>query len=101
MAVLNTTLTLLTGPQLAVPAPPLLVDALERVEVTTSDTARSGFQLVLAAGRTGPADLLDFPLLRLPLLRPFHRVVLVVTFAGTPRVLMDGVITHREVTPGS
>jgi hypothetical protein len=101
MAVVGTTLTLLTGPTLAVPAPPLVVDALERVEVTTSDTARSGFQLVFATGRSGPADLLDFPLLRLPLLRQFHRVVLLVTFAGTPRVLMDGVITHREVTPGS
>jgi hypothetical protein len=101
MAVLGTTLTLLTGPSVAVPAPSLVVDALERVEVTTSDSARSGFQLVFAAGRSGPAALLDFPLLSLPLLRQFHRVVLVVTFAGTPKVLMDGVITHREVTPGS
>jgi hypothetical protein len=101
MAIPGVTLTLLTGPTLAVPAPPVVVDALERVEVTTSDSARSGFQLVFAAGRSGPADLPDFSLLRLPLLRPFHRVVLLVTFAGTPRVLMDGVITHREVTPGS
>jgi hypothetical protein len=101
VAALGTLLTLLTGPTIAAPAPPLVVDGLERVEVTTSDSARSGFQLVFAAGRSGPVDLLDFPLLSLPLLRAFHRVVLVVTFAGTPKVLMDGVITHREVTPGS
>ena len=101
MALLGTTLTLLTGPSLAVPAPPQLVEALERVEVTTSDSARSGFQLVFATGRAGAGALLDFPLLTLPLLRQFHRVVLVATFAGTPRVLMDGVVTHREVTPGA
>ena len=28
-------------------------------------------------------------------------MVLVVTFGGVPRVLMDGVITHRELTPGA
>jgi hypothetical protein len=100
MALLGTTLTVLIGPTVAVPAPPLLIENLERVEVTTSDTARSGFQIVFAAGRSGPADLLDFPLLAAPLLRPFNRVVLVVTFAGMPKVLMDGVITHRELTPG-
>jgi len=101
MALLSTTLTLLIGPTVAVPAPPLLVENLDRVEVTTSDTARSGFQLVFAAGRSGPADIVDFPLLTLPLLRPFNRVVLMVNFGGLPKVLMDGVITHRELTPGS
>ncbi|MGH4024788.1 MAG: hypothetical protein ACRDRV_09405 [Pseudonocardiaceae bacterium] len=101
MALLGTTLTLLIGPTIAVPAPPLLVENLERVEVTTSDTGRSGFQLVFAAGRAGPADLVDYPLLTLPLLKPFNRVVLVVTFGGLPKVLMDGVIAHREVTPGA
>jgi len=100
MALLGTTLTVLIGPTIPVPAPPLLVENLERVEVRTSDAARSGFQLVFAAGRSGPTDLLDFPLLTLPLLRPFSRVVLIVAFGGVPKVLMDGVITHRELTPG-
>ena len=101
MAQLGTTLRVLIGPTLPVPAPALLMENLDRVEVTTSDTARSGFQLVFTAGRSGPADVLDYPLLALPLLRQFSRVILVVTFAGTPRVLMDGFITHRELTPGT
>ena len=101
MALLGTTLTLLVGPTIAVPAPSLLIENLERVEVTTSDTARSGFQLVFAAGRSGSTDLVDFPLLSLPLLGPFNRVVLVVNFGGLPKVLMDGVITHRELLPGT
>jgi hypothetical protein len=100
MALLGTYLTLLIGPTVAVPAPVTLMENLERVEVTTSDSERSGFQLVFAAGRSGPGDLVDFPLLTVPLLRPFNRVVLVVTFSGVPKVLMDGVITHRELTPG-
>jgi hypothetical protein len=101
MALPATTLTLLTGPTVAVPAPPLLLDALDRVEVSTSDTGRSGFQLVFTMGRSGSADLVDFPLLGLPLLEAFHRVVLVVRFGGLAQVLMDGVVTHRELTPGT
>lgn len=97
----STTLTLLTGPTVAVPAPPLLLDALDRIEVTNSDTGRSGFQIVFTTGRSGSADLVDFPLFTEQVLQAFHRVVLVVTFAGRPQVLMDGVVTHRELTSGT
>jgi hypothetical protein len=100
MAPLSTTLTLLIGPTLPVPASPTLLDALDHVEVTTSDRGRSGFQIVFSAGRSGSADLIDYPLLSRPELRPFSRVVLLVAFGGPPRVLMDGVVTHRELMPG-
>ncbi len=100
MAPLSTTLTLRIGPTLPVPASPLLLDALDHVEVTTSDRGRSGFQIVFSAGRSGSADLIDYPLLSQPELRPFSRVVLLVAFGGPPKVLMDGVITHRELLPG-
>ena len=101
MAVLTTTLTLLIGPTVPVPAPAVLLDALDHVEVTTSDTGRSGFQIVFSAGRSGAPDLIDYPLLSQPALRLFSRVVLLVTFGGPPKVLMDGVITHRELIPGN
>lgn len=94
-------LTLLIGPTVAVPAPPLLTEALQSVEVTHSDEGRSGFQLVFQAGRDALTGLIDYPLLSLPLLRPFNRVVLIVTFQGIPSVLMDGVITHQQLNPGS
>jgi hypothetical protein len=94
-------LTLLIGPTVPVPAPPSLTDALDRVEVTHSDEGRSGFQLSFVAGRSGPADLADYPLLTLPLLKPFSRVVMVVTFGVVPRVLIDGVITHQELAPSN
>ena len=70
-------------------------------QVTHSDAGRSGFQLVFQAGRDPVTGLIDYPLLSLPLLRPFTRVVLIVTFGGIPSVLMDGIITHQQLDPGS
>jgi hypothetical protein len=101
MSILGTTLTLLIGPTVAVPAPPTVIENLRRVEVTTSDDARSGFQLTFDAGRSGPLDAIDYPLLVNPLLKPFNRVILLVVFGALPRVLMDGIITHQELSPGS
>ncbi len=51
-------------------------------------------------GRSGLADLHDYRLLRSPLLKPFSRVLLVVVFNTTPRVLMDGMITNHQFAPG-
>jgi hypothetical protein len=97
--VLGGHLTLLVGPTVALPAPPLVVENLASAEVTHSDEGRSGFQLTFNAGRSGPADVLDHPLLSLPLLRPFNRVILVVTLNAIPRVLTDGIITHQQLNP--
>jgi hypothetical protein len=101
MALLGSNLTLLVGPSVPVPAPPQLTEALKSVEVTHQDQGRSGFQLTFQAGRSGPADLVDYRALLAPLLRPFARVILVVTFGAVPRVLMDGVITHQQHSPSS
>lgn len=98
---MRSTLTLLIGPTVAVPAPLSLADALLQVEVTHSDDGHSGFQLRFAAGRSGPFDALDYGLVANPLLKPFNRVILVLTMQGMPRVLMDGIITHQELSPGT
>ncbi|MEJ8822317.1 hypothetical protein WKW80_09730 [Variovorax humicola] len=91
-------LTLLIGPSVPVPAPALLMEALEGVEVSTGGE-RSGFQISFQAGRSGPADLIDYSLLASPLLQTWNRVILIVTFNATPRVLMDGFVTQREFSP--
>jgi hypothetical protein len=82
-----------------VPAPPALLEAVERIEVRHSDEGRSGFQMVLKAGR-GQTDILDYSQLLTPLLRPFSRVVMMVTFNAIPTVLFDGVITNQQLQPG-
>jgi hypothetical protein len=45
--------------------------------------------------------LLDYRLLLNPLLRPFNRVILVALFNARPRVLMDGLITNQQFSPGN
>jgi hypothetical protein len=99
--ILGIHLTLLIGPAVPVPAPFDLTEALESVQVTHSDQGRSGFQLTFKVGRSGPLDLVDYPLLLNPLLRPFNRVILVVLFNTTPQVLMDGCITRTQLSPGA
>jgi hypothetical protein len=97
---LGVRLTILIGSTVAVPAPPVLTEHLENVEVTHADGGRSGFQLTFTAGRSGPEGLVDYPQLLLPLLRAYFRVILVVTFSVVPRVIMDGIITRSELQPG-
>lgn len=96
-------LTLLMGPVVPVPAPRVVLDALESVQVTTSAGAASGFQLsfqfsarsalndifLIAAGTGGGIGV------------PPLRVLLVITLNGTPSPLFDGVMTRVEVQAGS
>ncbi len=99
MNLAGTHLTLLIGPTVPVPAPASFAEALDSVEVTQNDE-RSGFQLTFKVGR-GRMDVLDYAQLSSPLLQPFSRVVLLVTFKAMPQVLMDGVITHQQLSPGA
>lgn len=94
-------LTLLMGPTVPVPAPPMLLETLESLRVTHDDTGRSGFQMTFHVGRSGPADLFDYPLLINPLLNVFNRIIVVITFNVVPRVLMDGIITDQQLDPGT
>ena len=92
-------LALKIGAGAPTPAPADLTEALESVDVEHGDEGRSGFQITFGAARAGPADALDYPLLRNPLLKPFTRVIVSVSIGPLPRVLMDGMITHEELVP--
>jgi len=96
-------LTLLMGPIVPIPAPRVVMDALDSVQVTTAAGSASGFQLsfqfsskselntiflIAGAQSTGPAT-------------PPLRVMLIVTLNGTPQPLFDGVMTNVEVQAGS
>src|SRR5438270_11897616 len=91
-------LSILIGPVVPEPAPAFVVEALTSAQVTTSAGSRSGFELSFPAGKNSkiissllPAGYFDPP----------TRVILVVTLNGTHNVIMDGVITRHEVTPGN
>jgi hypothetical protein len=94
-------LSLLIGPTIPLPATPDIAEAVQSVAVTQNDEGRSGFQIVLQIGRSGPTDMLDYRLLLNPLLQPFNRVILTVMFDALPQVLMDGIITTRQFSPGN
>jgi hypothetical protein len=98
---LGVNLSLLIGPTVPIPAPADITEAVKSVSVTHNDEGRSGFQIVLEVGRAGPTDLLDYRLLLNPLLRPFNRVILTTLFGAVPQVLMDGVITNQQFSPGN
>jgi hypothetical protein len=87
-------LTLLMGPRIAVPVPQPLTDALLSAQVTVAAGQRSGFQLGFDLARNG---LISTTLLPAGFFDPEIRVILMVTVAGVPAVLMDGVIIRQEV----
>lgn len=96
-------LTLLIGPIVPIPAPRVVLDALESVEVRTSAGAASGFQLTFQI--TARSELNTLFLIaagtNTSMATPPLRVMLVVTLNGTPQPLFDGVMTNVEVQAGS
>ncbi len=87
-------LTTLIGPNVPVPAPLPVVQALKSAQVTTASGQRSGFQLVFGLSKTSP---LNTALIPAGYFDPGIRVILVMTVGGIPDVLVDGIITRQEV----
>src|SRR5690349_5994181 len=90
-------LTLLAGPVVAVPVPKPVTDALTSVEVNVSDTGASGFQLTFSIANRSILQTLFLLAAGAPI--PLLRVILVATTGAIPQVLIDGMITHHEITP--
>jgi len=91
-------LTLLIGPAVPVPAPAIVIDSLDGVQVN-HDKERSGFQLSFKVSKNSallnvmlPAGYFD------PMIT---RVIIIVTLNGFPNVLMDGIVTRQEMAPSS
>ena len=95
-------LTLLIGPIVPIPAPRVVLDALESVEVRTATGAASGFQLKFSI--TARSELNTIFLLaagtNASVATPALRVMLVLTMNGSPQPLFDGVMTNVQVQPG-
>jgi hypothetical protein len=91
-------LTLLVGPVVPLPAPKAALEALTSVTVTSSAGSPSGFQLSFTLNNRSPLHTL---FLVAGAQTPLLRVIIVVTVNGAPNVLMDGVMTNQQVTPGN
>ncbi len=88
---------LFTGPAIPIPAPAAVVDALREVTVHAgSGSTQSGFELVFDVPKKSPLTTLF--LLTGGAGIPIMRVVVAVTIRGTASVLIDGVMTHHEIS---
>lgn len=96
-------LTLLIGPVVPLPAPRVVMEALQSVKVTTAASKPSGFELTFQF--SSKSDLNTLFLITAAqttgLGMPPLRVLLIVTLNGTPQPLFDGVMTRIEAQPGS
>ena len=91
-------LTLMIGPAVPVPAPQVVVDALTSVQVN-SGKDRSGFQLSFNVSKNSPLLTMMLPAGYFdPMIT---RVIIIVTVGGIPNVIMDGMITNQELSPGN
>jgi hypothetical protein len=92
-------LTLMIGPAVPVPVTQDVLDALISVQVTTSSRDASGFQLQFTINNRSPLQTLFLLTAGNPV--PLMRVIIVVTINGAANVLMDGVMTNHELSPGA
>jgi hypothetical protein len=91
-------LTLMVGPAVPVPVPQVVVEVLTGVQVN-SGGSRSGFQLTFSIGKNSPLLTTMLPAGYFdPMIT---RVVIIVTIAGMPNAIMDGMVTRQEVSPGN
>jgi len=91
-------LTLMVGPVVPVPVPKPVLDALTGVQVKANTDGPSAFQLTFTLNNRSPLHTL---FLIAGAQTPLLRVIIIVTINGTPNVLMDGVMTNQQVSPGS
>lgn len=94
-------MTLLIGPKIPLPVPAPIIDALQSVEVTNTDQGRDGFQISFSVGHSGQSEISEYSLLKSLLLKPFNRVIIMVTLGTVRRVVIDGIITHQQLNANS
>ena len=87
------TLTILAGPTVPAPLPPRIVELLDSATVSTRGGREDGFELRFRmSGRNRLTDLL-----LAGAQSPEFRVILIVTFRGTPTIIADGVMVHHQI----
>ncbi len=91
-------LTLMMGPIIPTTVPREVLDSLASVEVKIDDVGPSGFQLVFSIDKQSPLQILFLLTGGMPLL--FMRCILIITVNGVANVLIDGVITNNQLSPG-
>lgn len=89
---------ILIGKTIPLPAPPPLMNALTKVQVTNDSAKGDGFELTFSLTRE---SIVEYALLKAGLLDPESRVIIAVILGVVPQVLIDGIITHHQFDPGA
>jgi len=97
-SILGVRLILWLGKNVPAPAPAGVLAALEKVEVTNDAENGDGFQMTFLVDK---GKSLDFDLLNDGSVDPFNRVIIGVVLGVLPEVLIDGIITHHQLDPGT
>jgi hypothetical protein len=92
-------MSLMIGPVVPVPVSSEVLDALTGVTITNSAHGRSGFQLTFSIAKNSTLNTLF--LLAGGATPPLVRVVVAATVFGVSYVLVDGVVSHHQISPGS
>ncbi len=92
-------ITLMIGPAVPVPVKKEVLDALTGIKVTSAaGSKQSGFELTFNLDNR--SSLHTKFLLSGGNMVPVIRVIIIVTFNGSPEILMDGVMLNHQVSPG-
>lgn len=91
-------LTLMIGPAVPVPVSADVLNALTSVQITSRTDGPSAFQLTFTISARSPLQTIF--MLSAGASIPLVRVVIAVTVNGASEVLMDGVMTNHQITPG-
>src|SRR5215475_9078099 len=91
-------MTLMIGPAVPIPVSKDVLDGLTSVEVTSKTDGPSMFSLKFSIDKNSPLHTIF--LLASGAQIPLVRVVLYITINGSTVVLIDGVMTDHQITPG-
>jgi hypothetical protein len=97
-SLLGIRMILLLGQTIPLPAPPEVLSALTRVEVTNDSQTGDGFQITFMLSKSQP---MEYNLLQSGALKPSTRVIIGLILGATPEVLIDGIITHHQHSPSA
>lgn len=89
------------GPGVTVPAPPVVLDAIQQVSVTLDDAGKSGFQIALSLDRPRGSGDVDYPVLSGYSLRIGNRVQITAKLGSEEHPLMDGIVTNHQTAPST
>jgi phage protein D len=97
-SLLGIRLILWMGSPVPKPAPYDVMSSLANVEVINDMDTGDGFQITFTLGKGKDAE---YSLLKNGSLEPFSQVVIGVLMGASPEALINGVITHHEVSPSN